>query len=282
MLNSFFVSDIHGSIYRYEKLFELILQEKPEAVFIGGDILPSGLMLKDPGDFLSNGIIAPLKNLKSLMGKEYPNIFLILGNDDGKQDEERIMEEDKNGLWSYIHNRKIIFKERSIFGYSYIPPTPFLMKDWEKYDVSRYSDPGCISPEEGKRTYEAEPNFIRYTTIKKDLEILFKDEDISNSVLLFHSPPYKTNLDRADLGGKFYDSVPLDVNVGSIAIKEMIEERQPYLSLHGHIHESSRLTGRWDDIIGRTRLFSAAYDGRKLAVVKFDLDDPSTAIRSII
>jgi len=33
--------------------------------------------------------------------------------------------------------------------------------------------------------------------------------------------------------------------VGSIAVRRFIEERQPLLTLHGHIHESARLTGDW-------------------------------------
>ena len=39
----FFVSDLHGKIARYNKLFSQILAEEPEAVFLGGDLLPSGL-----------------------------------------------------------------------------------------------------------------------------------------------------------------------------------------------------------------------------------------------
>jgi len=35
-----------------------------------------------------------------------------------------------------------------------VPPTPFLLKDWEKYDVSAYVDPGCVSPEEGYHRVE--------------------------------------------------------------------------------------------------------------------------------
>lgn len=34
------------------------------------------------------------------------------------------------------------------------PISPFLLKDWEHYDVSRYVDLGCISPEDGQRTID--------------------------------------------------------------------------------------------------------------------------------
>jgi len=36
----FFVSDLHGNVKRYQKLINKIKNEKPEVVFIGGDIFP--------------------------------------------------------------------------------------------------------------------------------------------------------------------------------------------------------------------------------------------------
>jgi Icc-related predicted phosphoesterase len=105
---------------------------------------------------------------------------------------------------------------------------------------------------------------------------------MERGVFLFHSPPYKTFLDRAALDGKLFDHVPLDVHVGSIAIMRFIEERQPWLTLHGHIHESSSITGFWQQRFGRTMAFSAAWDGPELALVDFDLENPSAAIRHLL
>ena len=99
-------------------------------------------------------------------------------------------------------------------------------------------------------------------------------------MFLFHTPPHETKLDRAALDGKMVDHVPLDLHVGSIAVRRFIEARQPLLTLHGHIHESARLTGSWRDRIGRTHLFSAAHDGPELALVRFDLEHPEGATRS--
>ena len=61
-----------------------------------------------------------------------------------------------------------------------------------------------------------------------------------------------------------------------------VEERQPLLTLHGHIHESVRLTGAWRQRIGATHLFGAAHDGPELAVVRFDLADLDGASRELI
>jgi Icc-related predicted phosphoesterase len=78
------------------------------------------------------------------------------------------------------------------------------------------------------------------------------------------------------------EHVPLNVHVGSIAVRRFIEERQPLVTLHGHVHESARLTGSWRDRIGRTHLFSAAHDGPELALVRFDLEDPASATRELL
>jgi len=47
----------------------------------------------------------------------------------------------------------------------------------------------------------------------------------------------------------------MDVHVGSIAIQRFIEERQPWVTMHGHIHESSQITGHWQQQFGRTQCF---------------------------
>jgi Icc-related predicted phosphoesterase len=78
------------------------------------------------------------------------------------------------------------------------------------------------------------------------------------------------------------DHVPVDVHVGSIAIKQFIEEKQPLLTLHGHIHESARITGSWKERIGNTFCFSAARDGPELALVRFDPDSPENTSRILV
>jgi Icc-related predicted phosphoesterase len=99
--------------------------------------------------------------------------------------------------------------------------------------------------------------------------------------MLFHSPPYQTNLDRAALDGVKIDHVPLDVYVGSIAIKRFIEERKPMITLHGHVHESARITGFWSEKIGRTFAFNAATDQKGLSIIKLPLNNPAAADRII-
>jgi Icc-related predicted phosphoesterase len=99
---------------------------------------------------------------------------------------------------------------------------------------------------------------------------------------LFHTPPYDTPLDRAALDGKSIDGVPLDVHVGSIAVRRFIDERQPLATVHGHIHESSRLTGEWKTCIGATVSINGAHDGAELALVRLDPEHPDQATRELL
>jgi Icc-related predicted phosphoesterase len=284
---SYFVSDLHGSIDRYHKLFNHIQAEKPDAVFFGGDLLPSGLYAYSsaanvPDDFIEDILKAGFLKLKDELKEQYPEIFIILGNDDSKSYEHGIIEGEKKGLWKYVHGKRLQFKTFDVYGYSYIPPSPFMMKDWEKYDVSRYVDPGCVPPEEGSHSFQIKKDDILYSTIKKDLDQLTEGKDLSQSIFLFHSPPYKTKLDRAALDGMMYDHAPLDVHIGSIAIQRFIQEKQPLLTLHGHVHESAGITGTWKDTIGTTQMYSAAHDGEELALVRFDPQHPQEAERLLI
>lgn len=287
MTPCFFVSDLHGREGRYARLFRAIEDERPAAVFLGGDLLPSPFAVPqavEPGhrDFVSGLLAAGFERLRERLGPDAPQVFLILGNDDGRFEEAAFLDLAGRGLWHYAHERRLSFGSHEVYGYSYVPPTPFQLKDWERYDVSRFVDPGCSSPEEGRRSVPVPADELRYATIQKDLERLAGEGPLDRAVFLFHAPPYRTLLDRADLDGKTIDHAPLDVHVGSIAVRRFIERRQPRLTLHGHVHESARLTGEWRDRLGRTHMFSAAHDGPELALVRFDLDDPARASRELL
>jgi Icc-related predicted phosphoesterase len=276
-----FVSDLHGESDRYQKLVEVIRDERPTIVFLGGDLLPFERNGSN-GDFTSEVLMPEFEALSTELGDDAPRVMLILGNDDPRSHEATIVEAQGRGVWEYLHMRSGVVDEFTVFGYGCVPPTPFQLKDWERYDVSRYVDPGCVSPEEGVRTVPTSNEESRNRTIKHDLETLTTGRDLDQAVMLFHTPPYRSALDRAALDGVTVDHAPLDVHVGSIAVQRFIEERQPLLTLHGHIHESPRLTGSWRHRFGRTHAFTAAHDGPELALVRFDLHDLDAATRELL
>jgi Icc-related predicted phosphoesterase len=276
MPRCFFCSDIHGRTARYEQLFKLLAEELPDIVLLGGDLLPHGLHRSVHTDFTREYLLPELKRLKEELRDRYPEILVILGNDDPMSEEPVFLEMESLNFWKYIHNRKVMIDGYDFYGYSFVPPTPFRLKDWERYDVSKYVDPGCISPEEGIRTVEPIID-ISSATISHDLSSLAGEAGMERAVFLFHSPPYDTHLDRAALDGVMVDHVPMDVHVGSIAIMRFIEKQQPLVTLHGHIHESTRLTGKWSQQFGRTWSFNAAWDGPELSLITFDLQEPANA-----
>jgi Icc-related predicted phosphoesterase len=278
-----FVSDLHGDRGKYGKLLRAVALERPDAVFLGGDLLPFkfGSPGRSPRDFIRQYLAPELNRLRN-EADHFPRIFLILGNDDQRTEEATLQEAERLGLLEYVHQRQASFGGFQVYGYACVPPTPFLLKDWERYDVSRYVDPGCISPEEGRYSLPTSDEARKYSTIKADLERLAGNVALDQAIFLFHAPPHDTCLDRAALDGVAVDGVPLEVHVGSIAIRRFIEERQPLLTLHGHIHESARLSHTWHERIGRTHLFSAAHEGPELALVRFDLESLGEATRELI
>ena len=154
-----------------------IRAEKPAAVFFGGDLLPHGAVnLINEGhliqDFIQDFLVVEFSRLKEALGEAYPRIFIILGNDDGRSSEVEISKVKLRVSGNMPITRKSSLGNSVYYGYAYVPPTPFLLKDWERYDVSRYVDPGCISPEEGWRTTKIDESEVRYATIQGDLEKL--------------------------------------------------------------------------------------------------------------
>jgi Icc-related predicted phosphoesterase len=283
----FFVSDLHGDPARYARLFAAIRDEAPPAVFLGGDLLPAGNALPGgaghaPEEFIDEVLARGFAGTRDALGPRAPRIFLILGNDDSRAHEARLVAAGRGGLWEYAHGRRLDWGRFAVYGYACVPPTPFQLKDWERYDVSRYVDPGCVSPEEGWRSFPVDESDIRWGTIQGDLERLAGADDLTDAVFLMHAPPYGTPLDRAALDTTRVEHAPLDLHVGSIAIQRFIAARQPRLTLHGHIHESARLTGAWRTQIGHSHCLSAAHDGPELALVRFDPEDPAAAARELL
>jgi Icc-related predicted phosphoesterase len=233
-------------------------------------------------DFLVDWLAPRLERLRERLSGSCPRVLAIFGNDDPRSEEQSLAELERRGLLEHAHGRRIALGPHPVYGYACVPPTPFMLKDWERYDVSRYVDPGCLSPEEGYRSVPVPEGEAKWGTIARDLEALVGGDEVSGAVFLFHSPPHGTALDRAALDGRAVDRAALDVHVGSIAIRRFIETRQPLVTLHGHVHESARLTGAWQERLGRTVCLSAAHDGPELDLVRFEMERPAEATRQLV
>jgi Icc-related predicted phosphoesterase len=69
--------------------------------------------------------------------------------------------------------------------------------------------------------------------------LIQKIRKVEWSIFNFHAPPYGYALDLApELTKDLIQAMDRKIHVGSHAVAKMIQKYQPFLSLHGHIHES--------------------------------------------
>ena len=108
--------------------------------------------------------------------------------------------------------------------------------------------------------------------------------DCSNLICVLHAPPYASEIDAApaldeNLTMKIGASGVLMTPVGSTAVRGFIEERQPLLGLHGHVHE-----GRGTASIGRTLCINpgSEYTDGTLAGAIVELSDGSVVRHQLV
>jgi len=287
-----YTSDIHGNETQYKKLINYAIKISADTIIIGGDIAPKRHLADNYIEFQRQFLENRLPEILCPLKEKLPDskLFLIMGNDDCKINLD-VLEEHIPGLYQLIHGERInLTKEFDIIGYSYVPITPFGIKDWEKFDLSNvplnlneeyenrkrtnYRLNGFKSTKCGWREFQFSPDMEKQDSIQKDLSGKLFQEKPNKTVYVIHTPPNKTNLDQ----------VLTKNHVGSIAVRLFIENYQPYLTIHGHIHETVDVSGNFKDNIGKTLcLTSGNHDsGTKLAVLVFDLYNPKHADRIIL
>jgi Icc-related predicted phosphoesterase len=99
---------------------------------------------------------------------------------------------------------------------------------------------GWVNPSPWKTAREEEDDKLEERLEK----YISQAKNVESAIFNFHAPPYQTRLDEApllddDLNPIIQGGSVVMVPVGSKAVKKMIEKYQPFLGLHGHIHESS-------------------------------------------
>lgn len=99
---------------------------------------------------------------------------------------------------------------------------------------------GWVNPSPWKTAREEEEDKLEERLERYISQVKNKE----NSIFNFHAPPFQTKLDEAPLLNQNLDPVlhngtTVMVPVGSKAVRKTIEKYQPFLALHGHIHESA-------------------------------------------
>ena len=235
-----YTADLHGNEGFYKKLLWKAEEEKANAVVIGGDLCGrEGNTIKEK---IENQKLFLEKFMTPLFGdfkSKNKNIefYIIMGNDDFRINLEVLENAEKSNILKSIHKKSIkLNKNLNIAGYNFVNPTPFRLKDWEKFDFENDKMPQQLFLEE-IRSIEREKG-----AIETDLKSLKKLSSPKSTIYVIHAPPFNTKLDM----------ITAREHVGSRAVRQFIEKEQPLLALHGHIHESPKMSGSWSDKIGKT------------------------------
>ena len=264
-----YTTDIHGNERALRHLFNFAEELQVDAVVFGGDILPApdsvNTFTSQQREFINSVLRPTIEEFKSRNRSE---IFIMLGNDDASGCVEDLLSLERDGVSKYIHMKIHAIRDCFIYGYSFVPLTPFGIKDWEKYDISDQVPPGTIFPPFFTKGGGSIPvdfkNDIRPRgTIEDDFKKILSETNPSRTIYVTHSPPYNTALDIIYNGQ----------HVGSRAIRAFIEKAQPLLTLHGHIHESPSRSNKVFDKLGNTLCINPGDSKGKLSALFLDTDN---------
>ena len=276
MADWFFTSDLHGQTSLYEQLLAIAAARRPGVVIIGGDLCAhqlgeDGLRLQRV--FLQGFLVEFARRLREASAAT--ELLVMMGNDDWAANAD-CLEAQHGTLWHSLHARAVVVQGVRVAGLSWVPITPFSIKDWE-----RWEDGGDESPPQLEGLVSRDGRLVRHTfdpadrspTIAGALELLAAASPAAETLLVAHSPPRDT---RCDVIGS-------RAHVGSRALRDYIERHRPPLVLSGHIHESPRVSGAWRDTIGPTPVVNPGQFGTpRLCGVWFDPSRPHDTLRHTV
>ena len=231
-------------------------------VVFGGDLTPKDANRRTPTlqrAFLRDELF-PLFCEMAVPGRL--EVLLILGNDDFRSNREFMVEQQRAGVPFRLIDREpfVIEGGFTIIGYSSVPSTPFKYKCWERRDLRDDVDfsarqdtrlVGVISDGDELEPYSL-GSMLDQPSIEEELHALTAGLPMDKTVLVAHAPPW----------GTVCDFNREHKHVGSRGVRAIIEDRQPYLTLHGHIHETVDLSGEFVERIGRTHCAAVGNDHR--------------------
>ena len=287
-----FSADLHGNEMQYQKLIDFADSNSAGSVIIGGDITPGWVDKRHLIYSQRSFLLSRLPLLLSPLNKRLPEcqIFLIMGNDDCACNMD-VLERQGGKVFHVVHGRRLeLTEDFDIVGYSFVPITPFGLKDWEKFDLSEVPQDlaaeytnrkvenccfdGFKSTINGWEEFRFTEGMEKEDSIQKDLKKRVFTKNPEKTVYVTHTPPNRTNLDQSS-----YEN-----HLGSMAVRRFIEKHQPYSTLHGHIHETVDVSGQFKENIGNSLSLSAGNKcfEEKLSIVTFDLYDLKTARRLVM
>jgi Icc-related predicted phosphoesterase len=276
-----YTADLHGELEFYRAAGSSAVARQADALILGGDLCPgtpSASAVHLPGsqpEFLRNQLAPLLRACRR--AHSALRVFAIPGNDDCQTILPVLDELSSQGLIENLHQRVATLGNFSLVGLAFVPPTPFSIKDFERHDL-----PGdtlrqpqlarCVlGTARGFKPIEDFESYLQtLPTLQDELERL-PPTDPGRTVAVIHGPPYQTRCDVLFDGR----------HIGSQAVRRWIEQRQPLLTLHGHIHESPKSSGAFWDRIGATTVVNPGSEHTRPHLVFIDLQNPRELEHSI-
>jgi len=279
-----YTSDLHGETQLYNELLGMAASASAELIILGGDLFPSFPPTKRYDDIIPHQkifvdrFLSPL--FKRILETAVKQIFLIPGNWDVSY--PYLFEEPVEGTIDLDRKGHRLGNGYELIGYPFVPPTPFRPKEYERMDEPNAPWPPQKNPSYARSSDRADqllavdPHLYlkRHETIAEGLSRLPKPLDYKKTIYVMHSPPFGTRLDLIQ-GGR---------SAGSRSIKGFIEKHQPFLTLHGHIHESPELSGTCFDRIGGTLSINPGQPSwtgsglTRLSTVIFEMEHPEETL----
>ncbi len=269
-LKVLFVTDLHGSELTFRKLLQVLDLWSPDVLVVGGDVAGKGLMpvvtrngharLRWMGEDLDieRAELPRYEDLASQFGF-YPCITddagIVRLHDDVKY-QEQVFEQLMVERWSdWVGRLEARCAELRVPAFVIagnddpwaLDEVSFGTREWVTGADGKVLPLGeewtLISLGLANQTPWECPRDVPESEVAAALEELAGQvEDFDRVVANIHVPPFDSALDIAP---KLDTSVSpprpiagMTAPVGSTAVAEFLRERQPLLSLHGHIHES--------------------------------------------
>lgn len=271
-------SDLHGSLTMYGQLLDLAVAENARVAIVGGDLLPHGHQLTTALHSQRQFIQAELAPLLRDYKQRHPDLMLyvIPGNDDWAAAIAALRSLEEQRLLVNVQHRAVELEPGLwLNGSGLIGLTPFAIKDYERRDTAdapevRFGQ-SLHSHGDEIRPYAREA-LLALPTVAEELAALAEMSDPGRTIYVLHCPPWQTQLDRRSGGAA----------TGSRAVRDFIQQHQPPLTLHGHIHEGPTVTGKWLEQLGRTVAINPGQAQRGFHAVTLDTADvPATAQHTI-
>lgn len=278
-LRLYYAGDIHGSDVLWKKFINAAGHYGADALVMGGDITGKGLIpiIDDNGHYTAevrgerrvartSEELRELENAISMNGM-YPVPFTSAEYERLRTHEQRVSE---------LFNSVIL---RTLRRWIELADERLADSDVRAYVIPGNDDPWSVDEvlATGSRVIACDDTVtdvnghemlsLGYSNItpwktprELDEENLYRRlrrladqlQSARSAIMNLHVPPQNSGLDTAfevgeDLSYVTKGGQPHEVSIGSAAVRQIIEEVQPAVSLHGHVHESKGITR-----IGRT------------------------------